>query len=349
MFTRVQRRMLKEAVISLHRVASQSLKARRFWMDQPEDFDMLADAVSAINQSDVLPWPDRCCLIGSYGCVADRWANDQPVDEMRIVYRPLEDELPKELLESTPRFMGSTVRIVGGHLIVNTLAGRDRNIIDCEHEAIFLLRVEYSSRELLEAAVADDSLERQLRADAAHGRFSKDIDSVISFCNNFERRCLPPRGVRMWQQAWIEEGKGWRFGAASQVLCALAAAACPCGYKVYATFAKGFGPTPVAGGVEGAVVTCHVGYDRLYRMITANGGTPPEVKPHERRGHYRYLWKASGIDRNSLPAAASERLAMAFRHNVRKVYVHPAWIGQTDFHDDGIDWHIATGESEEEQ
>jgi len=142
-----------------------------------------------------------------------------------------------------------------------------------------------------------------------------------------------------------EPGMTW-FSVACSHFLSLSALAFPCGYQVRAKLKDGFGTRRQRRMSSGKPLMTHVMHDRLYRTYADATGDACPVAPHFRRGHIRHLWKMAGVDRAGLPRDPFARVRLAVEKHVRRIYVHPSWIGDSRFGDDSFDFEIVTGETE---
>jgi hypothetical protein len=144
----------------------------------------------------------------------------------------------------------------------------------------------------------------------------------------------------------------WRINPASRdytdawaELFVLANLATACGYRVTQTKGCGFGMPSLKRRTKGARIVNYVSFERLFReRVLEDGELATAKKPHKRRGHYRFLWKQSGIDRRLLPKTAHERLLVALKRKVRKIYVNPCWVGRGDWGDGDDHFEVNVGE-----
>lgn len=134
-------------------------------------------------------------------------------------------------------------------------------------------------------------------------------------------------------------------GLAADFLGYISNLAVPCHYMLRSRFEKGFGPTGELKRLTKAKpIFSVIPYDRLYQQMRGPGEHMSEVAPHFRRGHIRHLWKEAGLNRLALPDDPKERLHLVHSHHVRRVYVHPAWIGDPSFASDDARFEVLTGE-----
>lgn len=115
------------------------------------------------------------------------------------------------------------------------------------------------------------------------------------------------------------------------LLCALTVLVTPCRYEVRSRLSAGFGPGPLRRLIQNKPIFSVITRDRLYAEYQAAGGDHAVIRPHERDGFVRWLWKAAGIDRHTLPRDPSERLRIAIDNKVRPVSVAATWVGDRTF------------------
>jgi hypothetical protein len=136
---------------------------------------------------------------------------------------------------------------------------------------------------------------------------------------------------------------GALFPVFAIMLWAYASIAVPCGYLVRARVPAGFGPPSIRRRVKKKDFLCYINYDRLYAACP-NGEHEGTVRPHQRRGHMRWLWKLAGFDRLALPREASARIAIGLGGDVPRVYVHPHWVGMRAWSAGDGEFEILTGD-----
>lgn len=159
---------------------------------------------------------------------------------------------------------------------------------------------------------------------------------------NFFEACVPRVDGHVWYGC--SEGKSPGLEPGIILLSALANIATPCHYRVLAQ-SQGFGSKAVRRAIQAKPFICIVAFDRLYTMQPTNGDGHPKT-PHSRCGHIRHLWKEAGINRFALPQEPENRIRLVADRHVRRIYVHPTWVGRREYSADGIDYKIEGGETE---
>lgn len=328
MLTKSERRCFKEAFIALAKAVPERASSRRYWMDAPDN-EHTRLAVRSMHACDRLPWPDQPCVVASQ---MEYDVSGRRIDGVQLLalmgsstaeVSLYSHVLRKELRSSNHYFLREFEALADGNVCHVKDAGN-----------LFFSRVHYDSHEDL---LADLLLEGSMARGIGH--------SIPEAVRSRAKQTLPHSGTECWV-LMFHRGDGMvHHHIAADTLSVLAAAAFPCGYRVHATIPGGFGRKELRALTSGPTI-CYVDYDRLYKVASEAGGVPPEVDPHFRHGHYRHLWKAAGIDRNTLPESPEARMAMAIQFGVRKVYVSPAWVGATEFSAEGVEWRIDTGEVE---
>jgi hypothetical protein len=129
------------------------------------------------------------------------------------------------------------------------------------------------------------------------------------------------------------------------LLHCLSMLAAPCHYMVVSRFAEGFGTKAQRRWTKEKPIFVSVPYDRLYKLIEDQQERQP-VQPHFRRGHIRHMWKESGINRFALPDNPAERFQLVKRHHVRRIYIHPTWVGDPLILDGDVTHEVQQGETE---
>jgi hypothetical protein len=133
-----------------------------------------------------------------------------------------------------------------------------------------------------------------------------------------------------------------QIGLASDILAYLSNIAVPCHYFVRSRFKDGFGISSMRRVTRDKPIFSVLSYDRLYRTFIEPLGDMGDLTPHFRRGHIRYFWQKSGINRHSLPDNPFERLKIAHARHVERTYVTPAWVGEKTYLRDGVEHEIVT-------
>ena len=80
--------------------------------------------------------------------------------------------------------------------------------------------------------------------------------------------------------------------------------------------------------------------NRLHRVYQGVKDAVYEVPPHPRRGHMRYHWARSGIDRHQLPSDMHERLELIERKRVTWSFVRATWVGDQSFRVDNLRYEV---------
>lgn len=358
MIGRIEQRMLKEGLICLYRSMPEVVQEYPiYWVDPADDLDHLAQAVRVINEFDDLPWPkDRCILVAR-----DQWSRSILSRESgcireddSIVICVYHHDITKPPALSAI-FGGSDFATHGA--VIGKCIGVDRLHVFHENGEIWI--------DNARGAIKSDPVLRfifpspQQCATAIREACDEDVHSVDGFepegspvliaYRNFLLSCVPEAHPAFWGQAQVIEGEQERdeLWPMCSVLPILATLAFPCGYMVRSTFTEGFGYPSLKRKTRGKQVFGHINYDRLYRVASECGVTDADtVAPHFRRGHFRHMWQEAGLNRLDLPASAYKRMRLTLEKKVRRVYVHPAWVGKRHFRSDGLDCEVITGETE---
>ena len=162
-----------------------------------------------------------------------------------------------------------------------------------------------------------------------------------------------PSGPRCWVgDSWSDTPWDRTRPPAASLLWASALLAClvpltyPCHYIATGTMKRGIGHKHERARTVGKKLIAYVPYDRLYTEWHRTSVGDAQVAPHFRRGHIRNLWKQAGIDRHGLPDDPGTRLRCALENRVRRIYVHPTWVGERTGESEQFRWQIQTGETE---
>lgn len=359
MMTKLQRRLFKEGVIAAAAKTPEIAGYRKYWVDQPDNLELLSNGLTALQSCDELPWPAQPCIVGSQFHFMDRYIGNDLSRAILMLIRPSEDQLPSSWIgaraSTGPPHEPVMYSVEFGHFMLYVKVRSDRNRIYAESDPEILFRCTFDSRDHMirmfsHATPTKEFWERE--AQIAPDRIPPDrVDEIWQLDQKITFASIPEHGRRCWLHACRPSDpnqKGYVIGTPNIELAALVAAAFPCGYRVRCKLRDGYGPPPVKEQTRGETVICMVNYDRLYGVAEESGcsGVVPDQEPQFRHGHYRHLWRQAGLDRNALPKLVSERMAVAIRHHVRRIYIHPYWTGKREFSHDGADWTIETGETE---
>lgn len=119
---------------------------------------------------------------------------------------------------------------------------------------------------------------------------------------------------------------------------ALANIATPTGYRIVATRKHGNNGRSHKRPFVASKLIIFAPFSRMYSE--SPGKAKRKVEPHKRKGHYRYLWKAAGVNRHTLPDEVYLRMQIALRENVQRVYVKPHYVGLRCWEDDEYEYEV---------
>jgi len=326
-------------------------KARMFWVDQPERAAALAAGIRALHAVDEIPWPSEMSVIGTTDDWVPRVISGKPEANVQLLFydRSIDTHL-KSQRGSIGKCAGFEYRMVNVHTIAVRQLAQERNVISMgEYEIHQLVKVDFGTftemRGFLEQLIRTGRPEFEDRCDSIG--FTEDRELAWQQVQEFQRSTWPESGTQVWLEQHKISDREWGTSMGIRPYSALVGMTFPCGYVLTARSGDGFGPAQAKERTRGARVLCYIGYDRLCRLTEeARANEGREVEPHYRRGHHRHMWKEAGLNRIALPDSAFERMKLVLEHKVRRVYVHPAWVGKRDFLHDGWSWSIHAGETE---
>lgn len=138
---------------------------------------------------------------------------------------------------------------------------------------------------------------------------------------------------KYYEHVKISANIGNKLIISTCILVQLSPLIAPCGYKVSANLPRFSGSGTHSGTYK---VESLINFNRFYNLYEKSTGKSSERTPHPRRGHLRFWWKYSGVDKSNLPLSPAERLRYAFEHDVKKSHVKPFWVGGGFVTKDGI-------------
>lgn len=313
-------RLLREGLLKLYSEFPQFRDYTVYYMAAAADKFAQAAAVRSLHALDFLPWPEEACIIA--------------LEESAI------SPTGARILGLYVYFGQSRVCVTGVDsgsqavaMLVHYVVGQEGNAI--RHgviEQCAVYRRDFDMGELSpEEIVAQELAE-------AGGDRSEGYAEYIA-------RCMPYGKGEMWMGLLLgEDGFVSNIEVGVAVLASLANLATPCHYRVLAQ-SKGFGSKAVRQAIQAKPFICIVAFDRLYTTQSSASDGHPKT-PHSRCGHIRHLWKEAGLNRNALPPEPEKRLRLVADHHVRRIYVHPTWVGARTYEADGLTYDIQGGESE---
>lgn len=128
-----------------------------------------------------------------------------------------------------------------------------------------------------------------------------------------------------------------RVAVSCSLLVQLGPLLVPCGYKIKTKLPQFSKKGKLTNTLE---VESIIHFNRFYSIFEKSTGQKVERKPHPRRGHLRFWWKHSGIDKSGLPLNPTQRLKFAFENNVKKSYIKPTFCGNNFKTEDGIEFCV---------
>lgn len=150
------------------------------------------------------------------------------------------------------------------------------------------------------------------------------------------------------QRFWTLKGAGIEgLSVAHAMIQVLANLVAPCGYRMTQRRGRGIGNGKQEQRTRNTAILHHVAWDRLYKELIGDTETLAQPRePHDRSGHWRYLWKKAGIDRRTEVAGKSvgQRIHLAWERRVSRVYVNPCWVGERHWCNNGDSFEIHSGD-----
>lgn len=176
-----------------------------------------------------------------------------------------------------------------------------------------------------------------LRNDHKEWTYEDLAGSLSGFWDRVFFGAIPPYPI---SEAWTIAQS---VSSANLCIYALANLATACGYRITARMQNGYGKPSLKKRTKGREWLMLVPFERIYNETIPEDGETVPRRPHEKRGHYRYLWKLAGLNRLALPAELYKRMTLAFQHNVRRVYVNPCWVGPRHWADTTNEYDVHQG------
>ena len=149
------------------------------------------------------------------------------------------------------------------------------------------------------------------------------------------------------QTFWTASAGIEGLSVAHAMLQILANLVAPCGYQVTQRRGRGIGTGKQEHRTRNTAILHHVAWDRLYKEFIGDAEMLAQPRePHDRKGHWRYLWKRVGIDRRTEVAdkPVGQRIHLAWVRRVPRVYVNPCWVGERHWHNNGDSFEIHSGD-----
>ncbi len=317
-------RLLREGLLRLYSEFPTLRDCTVYYMATNEgDWTTRATAVRSLFSLEFLPWPEATCIIA----VEEPQVHPTEPACLTLVARTSMSQYNAATSLSDAQTIETLVSVA--------VAGNAGKSLIGEVGQLGVFRKHYTP----EFASAEEAMEalRKRNPSIGHTRGTAYAE--------YYANCMPLHEGDVWQGLLHKDGK-WtqNIEAGIVVLSALANLAVPCHYRVLAQ-SNGFGNKATREAIRAKPFICIVAFDRLYTTQSTDGDGPPK-KPHARCGHIRHLWKEAGLNRNALPPEPEKRLRLVADRRVRRIYVHPTWVGARTYEADGLSYDIQGGESE---
>lgn len=341
MIDKSSQRFIKEGLIRIYKDMPEALSYPVYYLPlndpaDPENIKQLGLTIHALHGIPHLPWPDDNCII----CT--------------------EDHLTAILGKDTTLFL-FIVREKEHSFLIDL----DSVIDNVEHFKMYALFINPITRGM-------ESFNQSITM--SHSRIDAIVPETISAANqliqlrNLVKTPQESEQIRQYwhsysqykyTSAWLAQSSKERvtrefrdieyqssktptMGLASDILASLSNIAVPCHYFVRSRFKDGFGTSSLRRVTKEKPIFSVISYNRLYRTFIEPSGDVNEITPHFRRGHIRYFWQKSGINRFALPDNPFERLKIAQIQKVERIYVTPSWVGEKFYLRNGIEHEIVT-------
>jgi hypothetical protein len=331
---KIWQRLIREAMITIYRNPrtefAKPLPVYYFAFDG--DVERVGLGVQSLQAIDQIPWPDDACVILAEDVAASLICKDSTVVR-GLVWMIFSKNL--KVMLSRPE--SSELVYVGTVMLIN-----DRLV----HTQPTLHWLEHLGPEHFEDVDPDASK-------------NKTIEALVEICASFGAETTPERYADYLdrvlvldhnQPAWVaydQESKQPKPGLAADFLAYLANLAIPCHYMLRSKPKKGFGPTGELKRLtkEKAIFSV-IPHERLYHVFNNKHEAQREIAPHFRRGHIRHMWRQGipPLNRFALPDDPKERVKLVHSHKVPRIYVHPTWVGDPNFEQEGFQFEVMAGE-----
>lgn len=314
-------RLLREGLLRLYSEYPSFQTLTVYYMAADKGSMPRAAAVRSLHGLDFLPWPEEACII------AVEEAAISPVGAM---------------------VLGLFVRTAHSSVIPGGDYSESQTVNTMVHHSVGLKggAIAHGPTELcaiyrrhhLADAESPEKVLASVQAEVGEDRSGGYAEYIA--------RCMPYDKGDLWVGLLANEADKWspNIEVGLAILGSLANLTVPCHYRVLAQ-SKGFGSKAVRQAIQAKPFICIVAFDRLYTTQPSDGEGHPKT-PHSRCGHIRHLWKEAGLDRNALPPEPEKRLRLVADRHVRRIYVHPTWVGARTYEADGLTYDIQGGESE---
>lgn len=339
MLGKVWQRLVKESLIRVY-TDSRTSFAKPFpvyYFACDGDLERVGLAVQSLHQIPQLPWPDDQCII-----LAEDVSMSHMTDEGRGLVCFVYSKNFKVLLNSPQE---SEIFYVGGtYLLGDRIISAPINLHYMQH-----------------VPQAEERKNNYTSYVDMQYSINSAIELLANACKRSGVKTHPEKYKQYLNEVlvkdpskdshWISFKSGddkVAPGTAADLLAYLSNLAVPCHYMMRSKPNKGFGPTgEIQRLTRDKAIFTVIPYDRLYVELTKNQDGS-EVSPHPRRGYIRHWWKRGTppIDRFLLTnVSAIDRLILVHKNKVPRVYIHPTWVGNQAFQNEGFSFEMVTGET----